>query len=198
MTIRRRSAAVATVLTVATAWAVLTACSTPHAQVLTNRSAIGLRLCAAPTAERPAATLRTQPTEFGVDILAVPRHDVVVVTSVSLVEAHGLRLVDAAFVPGAAVGGGFAYGDLRALSYPDEWAARSQLPRASLAGTPSPVAGAWSHEPVWGAVVGVVATSAHGGSATAVRYRYTTSDGRHHTLTGRVFVGLRASASATC
>jgi hypothetical protein len=111
---------------------------------------------------------------------------------------RGLRLTNAVFVAGGAVGDGFTFRDLKAVDFPAAWAAREEVPNAKLtklSATGSPVAGTWSKEPVWQLIVGVAPTSANGGSAQGVTITYKIG-GREHQIVGHNKIAVLATQAA--
>jgi hypothetical protein len=171
---------------------VLTGCVGGAGRNALSLSGGGINHCVSPSGERTWGYLETHPSEFALDLYTVRGSAPVTVTGAELAGNNGLRLTDAVFVPGGAVGDGFDFGDLHAVDFPAAWAARQQAPHARLTRltpTKSPVQGSWSQDPEWQLIIGIVPTSPKGGYAQHVDITYA-AGGRTYQVSGTDKVGI--------
>lgn len=156
--------------------------------------------CASPIkGGRSWAELQTQPTEFGLDDLAIHGDRPITVTKVDLVpRTTRLQLIDVAFVPvGNSVTSGFRFGDPKSTTDPEAWAKRLVLPATLTRLRPN--AELENRYPgtadQWQVVVSVQPTGEND-TADAIALTYTVS-GRTTVLVGRHSFAI-AKTQADC
>jgi hypothetical protein len=115
------------------------------------------------------ASMKTHPTEFGIDYIGVVGHDPVKIDFAELQNAENLKLSDLAFVKGGGIGNGAAFGDLAVVPDKEAWAQRQKMPGAQLTPLPND---AYGDSGQWQAVIGLVPLGPVGGTASALVLTY--------------------------